>query len=293
MRDFERHLDACLDEGAPLTIVHACNPDRVRLRQYIDRFMAPNGINYPRKEWGLHGRPAVATPREVATTLKNFRRVIQRLRGDRRLRLLTVAEAVERYGKQSAIISRQELLAAARKILREKKIVQHERFTPAEILMAMAEAVLRCESEKTLPREIKRRDVLGPVRMPPWIPEVFHCDWKTLLQRARQLMEYVTKTGHLPDLLGRRWERVGPNHLYCALAEAFVSLADGRKPERLCLDANPLDHLTPRYPDIAEPIGLNYIHRMGDHLHDPNINVDAVYRHARLQTWTLKPAIPS
>ncbi len=46
-----------------------------------------------------------------------------------------------------------------------------------------------------------------------------------------------------------------------------------------------------RYPRLAESIGLRYVRAVEGDLVDPDLNVDALYRHGKLQTWTLKPAI--
>jgi hypothetical protein len=99
------------------------------------------------------------------------------------------------------------------------------------------------------------------------------------------VLGHVERTGHLPAMLGEPLARVGVNHLYRALAEAYVAACAGTKPATVRL------RWMRRYPALAEPIGMQYVRDVEGHLMDPDCDVDALYRHGKLQTWTLKPAV--
>ena len=54
--------------------------------------------------------------------------------------------------------------------------------------------------------------------------------------------------------------------------------------------ADVIFQITPRYPPEAEAIGRRFLEIAEGELVDPALDVDALYRHGKLQTWTLKPA---
>jgi len=285
MRRFDAHIGACLEEGQPFLSLLLYHPQRVRLAQFIDSFWAPDGVNYPVAEWGKRGQPARYTPPQVMTALENFRRLASKIRNDPRLRPLSVGEVVRQYGSQPAQITFEELLAASRDVCAKNEILLHERFSPAEILVGLAEAVVHTAQHGKLPAHTLRRDVLGPVQNMIYHPETRTFDWRTLTKKAGQILDRIAKSGHLPAMLGEAGERVGINHLYRAFAETCLSIAAGDTPAEISL--RPM----PRHPALAEAIGMRFVQVAESALMSPDLDVDALYRHGKLQTWTLKPAM--
>lgn len=281
----DRQIDACIADQQPFMSLLLYHPQRVRLAEFIDRFMAPNGVNYPKERWGEWGMPTRYTPEQVETALANFRRLAQWLYRDPRINPLTVAEVAQKYGFQPSTITRDELHAAAQTICANDEILLHERFSPAELLVGLATALVRYATAGQVPADVPRADVLGPVRNPISFPEAQQYDWDQLVQRAAEVCDHVAQTGHLPAMLGEAGRRAGINHLYRAFAEGFLAVMGGQRLQTLRL--RPM----PRYPQLAEAIGLRYLSVAEAGLIDPDLNVDALYRHGKLQTWTLKPAL--
>jgi hypothetical protein len=280
-------IETCLAEGQPFLTLLLYHPQRLRLAEFIDRFWSPNGVNLPPEQWGRYGHPARYTPAQVATALANFRRLARRIREDSRLRPLTVAEAVRRYGYQPAQMTRDELHAAAQAIVAADEVLLHPRFSPAEILLGLAEATVAFDEAGPLPERVARREVLGPVRNSIYYPEALGYSRQMLVRRARELLAHVDRDGHLPAHLGEDGERVGPNHLYRALAELFLAVAAGSPPEDVRL--RPM----PRAPALGQAIGQRFFSAVELGLIDPDLDGDTLYRHGKLQTWTLKPALPT
>ncbi|MBI3974572.1 MAG: hypothetical protein HY332_25120 [Chloroflexi bacterium] len=280
----DQHIDTCLNEGQRFLSLFLYHPQRLRLAEFIDRYWSPNGVNYPPEQWGRYGTPSRYTPSQVATSLANFRRLARWIRNDPRLDPMTVTEAVRRYGSQPDTVTRDDLLEAAQSICAADEILLHTPFSPAEVLVALARAVAAFATEGALPATVPRLDALGPVRNLIVQPEAQGYTWDMIVRRGRELLAHVDATGHLPAMLGDGGERVGANHLYRALAEAYVAIRAGTTPPEVRL--RPM----PRYPQLAVPIGLRFLQAAEGHVLDPNLDVDALYRHGKLQTWTLKPA---
>jgi hypothetical protein len=74
-----------------------------------------------------------------------------------------------------------------------------------------------------------------------------------LLELARALLDHANSTGHLPSTLGAEIERVGVNHLYRGLSEAFLAV------HRRAQFAEIRFRRTPPHPEIASAIGIRFL----------------------------------
>ncbi|MDQ3856630.1 MAG: hypothetical protein M3281_09600 [Chloroflexota bacterium] len=284
--DLDSHIEACLQEGQPFLSLFLYHPQRVRLAEFIDRFWCPNGVNYPQERWGQYGEPRRYSPSQVETALGNFRKLLGRIRDDSRLRPLSVEEVVAKYGHQPAEITAEELQQAAQQIVAASgDIPLHTRSSPAEVLMGLSRSMVSWSAARRLPGAVPRDEVMGPKRNLIWYPELQSGTHEELVHLARRVVESVETTGHLPAMFGEPGARVGVNHLHYALAEAYLDASRGEPLEGFRL--RPMR----RYPKLAEAIGLRYLRTAEGDLMDPDLNVDALYRHGKLQTWTLKPAL--
>ncbi len=281
----DRHLDACLANGQPYFTFFLIHPQRLRLRDFIDDYWSPNGVNYPEERWREFGQPRQYSLEEVKTRLANFRRLARWIRNDPRINVMTVPELVRKYGKQPATITRAELTDAAHNITKGYEILIHPRFSPAEILISLAHMVVIAAGQLPLPDQLPRVDVLGPTRNPIWIPELQGCSLQTLAGIARQLLDQAKTTGHLPATIGEPLARVGINHLYRAFAEIYLAADSGSLP------AETKFNRMPPWPELASAIGIAFMKAVEGELMDPDTEVNTLYRDGKLQTWTLKPAL--
>ena len=284
MAKIDRQIDACLAGGQPYLTLYLMHPQRLRNKDFIDIYWSPNGVNYPKEQWGAHGRPPRHSRAEVEWMLAHFRRLARWLGKDPRLNVMTVPELVQKYGKQPAGITRDELSDAARRIVAGYEVLIHPRFSPAEILVGLAHAVVSATEHNSLPSDVPRADILGPTRSPIWIPELRGCSQQTLVQFAGQLLAQTAAAGQLPATLGERWQRIGINHLYRALAEAYAAISAGSKLTEVAF------HRMPACPELASPIGIAFMKAVEGELMNPDMEVNTLYRDGKLQTWTLKPA---
>jgi hypothetical protein len=284
LRKVDRHLNACLADGQPYFTFFLIHPQRLRLKDFIDTYWCPNGVNYPEQRWGEFGRPRQYSPEEVRKRLANFRRLARWIRNEPRLNVMTVSELAQKYGKQPAGITRAELTDEARRIAAGDEILTHPRFSPAEILLALAHGAVVFAEQRQLPDHLPRIDVLGPMRNPIWIPELQGCAHQELVRIARQLIDHAKTTGHLPATLGEPLARVGINHLYRAFADLWLAALSGSIPAEVKF------RRTPPWPNIASAIGISFMKAVEGELMDPDTEVNTLYRDGKLQTWTLKPA---
>lgn len=281
----DERLDDCIGEGQPYLTLYLMHPQRLRLTEFIDYFWSPNGVNYPKERWGEWGVPRRQRPEDVETALINFRRLARKLAHDPRVNIITMSELQKKYGYQPPVITKDELIQAAIDISPSPGILLHPRFSPAELVVGLARAVVSEAEQGSIPPEVPRQDVLGPTSSPILYPELQGCSSERLVELAKNLLEHVGATGHLPATLGEPLERVGVNHLYHELSEYFLALVEGSPPSEVGF------HRILPWPDLAEPIAFKFMRFSEWGTNSLDTDVNTTFRDGRLQTWTLKPAM--
>ncbi len=285
LRKVDRHLDACLADGQPYFTFFLIHPQRLRLKDFIDIYWCPNGVNYPEERWGDFGRPRQYSPDEVRTRLANFRRLARWIRNDPRLNVMTVPELVLKYGKQPATITRAELADAARSITKGYEILIHPRFSPAEILYHWPREWSSPRNNSRFRTSCRGSTFSARPGVPSGIPNCRDARSRGWRDIARQLLDQTKAAGHLPATLGEPLARVGINHLYRAFAEVYLAAHTGSLPTGVKFSR------MPPWPEIASAIGVSFMKAVEGELMDPDTEVNTLYRDGKLQTWTLKPAL--
>lgn len=282
----KRHVARSLEVSLPLLVVFTGHPERLCYRGPLEQWYYGNGVNH-RPVRLPPGSETRRTNAEIQRALSNFRRLIRYLRDAPGLEPITVREMVRRYGKQAATIPRAELIGLARRAIAEHEIRIGETASPAETLLGFAESLVGWAEHGRWPEVVIRHDALGPVEAPPLAPEIAQLSNGQLVTLARDLLATVQRTGHLPSALPVDGRFCGLGLLYGAFAHGLINLSrDGSlaSEEEVALEA------WPRYPALATAIGERQHLAIEDPLIRPGLSTDAAALHARLQTWTLKPA---
>jgi|GEM_PF-3478838 len=285
LRRLDDRIDRCIETDQTFLTCIMYHPQRVRLSQFIDTYFAPNGMNLSEEEWGRFGHPAQYTESQVEANLRNFQRLCSHIRKDPRLNPVTATELKKQFGQQAPSIQRDQLLAAAGDIHHHRRILFHPTFSPAEILLFMCRALLHFSEREKLPEELSRDDVRGPRRNLIVHPERKQCTFKELTVECQMLVDEVGQSGYLPSLWGETGHRLSVNHIYGAAADRLVEIASGESPTDFIFPN------MPRYPDLATAIGQRFASVAEGNLVDPDLNIDALYLHGKLQAWSLKSAV--
>lgn len=225
------------------------HPVRVQVKGWTEDELYANGRNRTIEELGYAYE--VRTPAEVERARVNFQRFCEWLRGRNDLQVIGIGRAAELFGQQPASISRDALLgyctdgggeAAATPRL-------HPVFSPGELLLALAEAIVAAEGRGALPRAVPRRTVLGPVEKPVLTPEKPFVTREEFLALCRELLAAAEKTGHLPANLSLGDSaRVGLGSLHAGCVAAFRAACAGEEIARMRLQR------VPRYPAFAHEL---------------------------------------
>ncbi len=280
-------IDQCLAAGQPLLLIHPCHPFKTYSLDWTDGYMTANGVNIPPSEWPRRRQPGLRTRAQVDLAMRNFRRLARFIRHHPHLNVINLAEAAAKYGRFPDAIGRLDLYAAAQRTVAQREVAIEERYSPAEVVLGWAEALVAFGRGGNLPPTLPRRDVLGPLEDPLIIPEdLCTIGWPTLLRLADDLQRAALADGHLPaNLALPGGARVGLGSAYRALAEAYLATCrDGRAPGGVDLQT------FARQPRLGPALGCSFIGVAESRMVVPNLNVDRLYRMGKLQSWTLAPA---
>ncbi len=293
--EFEAHLerfaekiDACVRAGQPAMLMHPAHPFKIYSLDWVDFYVSPNGRIIPPEEWPRRRQAGVRSWGQVELALRNFRRLVQFIKHHPDLNPISVPEAVKKYGRVPDQIGRLDLYAAAQRTCATRSVALDGAFTPAEIAIGLARALLAFRRHGALPEAVQRdNDCLGPLEEPLITPEE-PCDAgpDLIAELAASLLRAVERDRCLPaNLRLPDGSRIGLGSVYHALSRAYVAVVElGKLPE--ALDLWRFD----REPALGHLIGLQFYGLAQSQLVEPNLDYSRLYRHGKLQTWTLAPA---
>ena len=285
---FEQKIDACLAAKQPMLLMHPCHPFKIYSLDWVDFYVSPNGVTIPPEEWPRRRGPGQRAWPQVELALRNFRRLVQYIRRHPHLNPISIPEAVAKYGNLPAVIGRLDLYSAAQRTCALHEVALDDRFTPAELAIGFAESLLVFAKEGNLPEQVARdNDCLGPTDDPLITPEdTGQVGWQGLLGLADGLLSFSREKRRLPaNLALPGGSRVGLGSVYHLLAQSYVRIVEQEQaPDRLDL------WRFPRQPRLGHEIGQQYADLAESQMVEPNIDISRLYRHGKLQTWTLAPA---
>jgi len=285
-------IDRSLEQGQTFVYVFLGHPLMYRCIDWPVYYMYPNGTNVPQDAWPTGPQPRLRSSADVALALRNFRKLARKLAGDARLNIIGASQIPVLYGGQEPEIDALELLAAAGESLDRDAVVIRDRFTPAEICLGLADSLLAAADSGVIPERVPRRPLLGPLERGPLMPERWSVEWAAFIALVRRFRDRSLEQGYLVHQLHEWGCAVGLGSFYAAMAETFISLARGARPEVISFrpfNRNPEEAhgLGYAFLDISEGLARD---EAAGKLVRPDLDTAALVMNARLQTWTMRPA---
>lgn len=282
--ELKQYVDDCIARGVELFDFFACHPNRMRARGFLEGRLLAGGRNRSIEEVGfLYG---VTRDQDEEIAKKNFRKVCEYIRDHPALECKSISEIYKAFSMQPRDITRDEMALYAEDVVRKQEILLHQTFSPAELLIGMAESLVAAGDKGDLPNGADRRNILGPVDNPTVGLEISSISHAELLKVCREAIDHVMATGHLPGNIHIGENRLGVGQLAIAVAKVYA--AQSRYDRYASLN---LDNKKASYPEIAWNTDARIRRNMlNNPRYDPDLNSEKIAKHARLQTWSLKPA---
>lgn len=277
------YLDDCIKRGVQYVYLFGCHPVSVRARGFLEHYTLAGGKSRTVEELGFLYGVRDRAYEEIAK--KNFRRLCEAVRDYPGLEVVTATEAAKYFSTQTEDITIDELFSYAQEVVAANRVLLHRTFSPAELVVGLAESLVAAGTNRPLPDAVKRHDVIGPTTMPTVAFEVISITHERLLKACADTVDFVCEHGRLPGNLYIDNDRLGIGQLIVLAARAYVAQATHHRYAVLDVPE------APRYPDIAHNLdtGLRATHDENPR-YDPEMSLEKLARHARLQTWSLKPA---
>jgi len=289
---FEKQLPELLQEieslaraGKPCVLLFGGHPTRFMYTQFWD------AINYDRGHNTEPGEYRWAPRRDdsaYAMGIRNLRRMVQAVRELPRVRMTSVRSLNGRFLPQSGPVEWHELSRLAGLAANGQRIhVDEPMASPAQALDLLCRAQMRLAEGMPAPAFIPSRRVLGPVESCPALHRTLTLTAAQAMGVSRAIVGHVDATSHLPSYAEVDGFRVGPGPLLVGLARWYCSMRGGRVTPRLTLRPGPEE------PAVAPRLAEEQIYQSlpGWPPHRPDLCLDQLALHLRLQTWSLKPAV--
>lgn len=276
-------LEKAAQDGMEYVSLFGCHPVQVMAYGWVEEYALHGGKTKSPQELGW--RYAVRPREDEARAKANFERLVTFLAEHSDVQMIGTAEAYRLFSSQPEDIRRDELMAYAARVVETKQCELHRTFSPAELLTALAESLQATREASNVPEVVSRHDVMGPVERPTTGLEIDRLTRPEILDLCATLVDTVSSTGHLPGNLQVGDARIGAGQMLLLAARCYLAEAHYDRYETLrVLPA-------PRYPQPAWQIDAWVQKHIGEHwAYDIDFSCETLAEHARLQTWTLKPA---
>jgi len=260
-------LDALGDSGGLITIMN--HPCTLVLERWFSAELKPRHVTQAGyRDFDAFVRHALEQPGAAATSAQA-------------LLELYPDEARDRN------FTRDEILALARAV--EGEVIWRHLdsivISAAELFGLLTGFLASIGDDGTLPESIAWGYLDGPASHPEQADTNFSVLWPVFLRAARAAADFISERGRVPDEVRLGTRSVFPGDFLATVAEAVATLiASNRQPERLTILS--AKHCVGRYVDEDAARG-----GWKSAMLPPGFSAPGLLELARLQAWTLKPAI--
>ncbi|MBA7538158.1 hypothetical protein ES705_30432 [subsurface metagenome] len=267
--------------GADVISFFACHPTKVRAEQFWD-FNFYEGANPDTSELKA---PALRPADSMITARKNFRRLMQFLKSQDNIEVTTFSDLMDRFSYQHDFINKKDLRNIATEIVEGKTIQIGEYFSPAEVFAALVQSITECTQGKKIPKKLKRISPLGPMEMPPEIPEISNVSISQINEMASTAYSTIIDRGCLPSSLCIEDKCIGTGSLLALFSSVFLDIvSDNQKDSYEVIAFDP-------YPKENEDAIISEVEGYKDWIvHRTDLDMAHLVQLTKLQLWTLKPA---
>lgn len=247
------------------------------------------GANPPRNEWKRPGtRPAAETEQAFA----DFEQYVRFIKAQSAVRFVTASDLMRLYTDRALqhSFSRTELLTLARAVRQEINFqkLNDLALSPAEIFGLLNEAVAGYLDQQRLPDSVKLVSLYGPTRA--FAPAANRAKptsiaWAEFAAAVRDVATYCRAQQRLPAEVWIGVDNLAPHEYLAMLAAAAEELLTAGKPPDRVMLRSPARLATEKY--VAE----DNVKLWGWVIFPEGFHAPKIMELARLQAWTLKPAL--
>lgn len=227
-----------------------------------------------------------------ATALRNLRRMIAAVRQLSGVQIISTARLNALFQSEGGPVAWSALAGLAEAVLASDGIAAPYAIagpmvglSAAAALDLLARAIVRLAAAAA-PAYLLARSILGPAGPAPALAKSFLMSRRAFVDLCRALADQIGATGQLPAAWLFDKLPIGPGVLLKAAAKTYLTWATSHDGELVELAPAPAE------PEIAPALAQTGIY---DKLpnwppHRPDLRLDLLAQHTRLQSWSLAPA---
>jgi hypothetical protein len=246
------------------------------------------GANPMRSEWKL---PGVKPAAEIEKAFNDFEQYVKFIKALPEVRFVTVDELLRLYGDRAAShqFTRKEIHTLAKAVQSEISFQQLNGMTlsAAEIFYLLNSALNIFPARRELPTLVRPKPYYGPVR--PFVPaaggkKLTTLSFLALRIAARDTAEYISRNGRIPDEIWFGTDNLAPEDYLATIAAVLdEALASERLPDRVLVREG--KKVFEKYVAENSPSLWGWV------IFPEGFHAPKIMELARLQAWTLKPAL--
>jgi hypothetical protein len=244
-----------------------------------------NGANPPREEWKL---PPQKTPQQTETAFETFYAYLKWMKQQKDVRFLTARDGLALYADRALTheFTSQELEEIARGVSDSISFQTRNGFSlsAAEIFTLLNTRIATYPAGEVSQRFKLTATIFGPSEQGPTEAERQEVTWSQLQRTAVDVAGYLQKHGRIPSTVWLGSKGVSPEMYLATLARLVPVLSKGNPPQ--LIQVMPARLTATQYIAQDSEQLWGWLFPQGWH-------APALMELAKLQAWTLKPAIRS
>jgi hypothetical protein len=262
-------------------------------REFWDGVNFRRGANPPREQWKA---PPQRPAEETEAAFQRFGQYMDYIRSLPNVRFVTAGDLPGLYpdavctdgASESDLAAIMTRLSAGAEQGVDFQVIGRHAYSVADQFEVLTRALARLSGGERLVFPLKTKGLFGPDSPPPPPRPKTHLAWPAFRDTTRDVLDYLDTQGRVPSQVFIGADAVAPGDFLMALAAAYESyrgngklpleqgVTVGGRPEIL-----PARHIAADTPNL---FGGWIIHKEG-------FRAPRILEQARLQAWTLKPAL--
>jgi hypothetical protein len=288
--DLLARIETARRRGLTCLGLFCAHPTRLRYTVFWDVLNFFRGQNTPEAEYQFAPR---RSDEEYAAALRNLRRMIATVRELPGIEIISTRRLNSLFAEEGGPVTWSSLQGLAEAVLSAEGIAAGYPvagaagvLSAAAALDLLARAIVRLGDGGAPPAYLLARAVLGPPDLAPALSKSFLMGRRAFVDLCRDLADQTGATGQLPAALALDKLPIGPGVLLKACAATFLAWETSH--DGVLVELAP----APGEPDVAAALAQAAIY---DKLpnwppHRPDLRLDLLAQHTRLQSWSLAPA---
>ncbi len=246
------------------------------------------GANPPREQWKLPLAKTAEESRVAYQVLENYVRFMKRFP---EVRFITASQAAKLYRDRAkyTLFTQAQLKTIASAVTEGVTFQKHGKVTLAasEVFQMLNGALAAHGETGKLPDSVRCQGTpLGPTGTVTPLGEAVITDWSQLKRTSADVADYLRKQGRVPSAVWLGSQAVPPEAYLNAVAQVMLLLLEGKEPPRT-IEVKPAKLAAAAHVSADDPKLWTWV------IFPPGFRAPAMMELAKLQAWTIKPALLS